>query len=146
MKRKEFIKTLGCSLLAAPFALQLLQSCDSLYYAKSETKDGQIILDKSSFLKSETSKKSYRNFVLLHNAVAGFPICVYRFSEDEYVASLLRCTHQGCELDVQAATYVCPCHGSEFSTRGKLLEGPAEKDLQNFPIHIENEKLYISIS
>lgn len=146
MKRKEFIKTLGCGLLAAPFVLQLLQSCDSLYYAQSEIKDGQIILDKSNFIKSETPSKSYRNFVLLHNAVAGFSICVYRFSEDEYVASLLRCTHQGCELDVQAATYVCPCHGSEFSTRGKLLEGPAENDLQNFPIHIENEKLYINIS
>lgn len=34
------------------------------------------------------------------------------------------CTHQACLLDIAGASLVCPCHGSEFSMQGDVLEGP----------------------
>jgi nitrite reductase/ring-hydroxylating ferredoxin subunit len=41
------------------------------------------------------------------------------------------CTHMGCELNWNNAerTWDCPCHGSRFSHEGKIIEGPAVKEL-----------------
>jgi Rieske Fe-S protein len=41
------------------------------------------------------------------------------------------CTHMGCELNWNTAetSWDCPCHGSRFSTEGRVIEGPAVKDL-----------------
>ncbi len=45
-----------------------------------------------------------------------------------------RCPHLGCSLKWNAAehSWDCPCHGSRFSEKGKLLDGPATDDLKNF--------------
>lgn len=42
------------------------------------------------------------------------------------------CTHLGCELEYNNAerTFDCPCHGSRFNYEGKVIEGPANKDLK----------------
>lgn len=42
------------------------------------------------------------------------------------------CTHLGCELEYNNAerTFDCPCHGSRFSYEGKVIEGPAMKNLK----------------
>ena len=42
-----------------------------------------------------------------------------------------RCPHMGCALKWNAAerSWDCPCHGSRFSERGALLDGPATGDL-----------------
>lgn len=41
------------------------------------------------------------------------------------------CPHMGCELNWNAAecSWDCPCHGSRFSYDGKIIEGPAVKQL-----------------
>lgn len=43
-----------------------------------------------------------------------------------------RCTHLGCALRYNASedTYECPCHGSKYDKNGKVLVGPALKDLK----------------
>lgn len=43
-----------------------------------------------------------------------------------------RCTHMGCRLswNPEEGTWECPCHGSRFGREGKLLDGPAVKELK----------------
>ena len=43
-----------------------------------------------------------------------------------------RCPHLGCALKSNSAehSWDCPCHGSRFSEKGKVLDNPANGDLK----------------
>ena len=44
-----------------------------------------------------------------------------------------RCPHLGCALkwNKTERTWDCPCHGSRFTEKGKLINNPANKDKEN---------------
>ncbi|WP_028582967.1 QcrA and Rieske domain-containing protein [Desulfogranum mediterraneum] len=46
------------------------------------------------------------------------------------------CTHLGCKIQyLEDKKYIeCPCHQSRFSTRGKRLTGPAQRDLPTYGV------------
>jgi len=39
------------------------------------------------------------------------------------------CTHLGCTIEKNKNGFQCPCHGSSFDEKGKVLSGAASKDL-----------------
>jgi cytochrome b6-f complex iron-sulfur subunit len=41
------------------------------------------------------------------------------------------CTHLGCTVVWKAEQnqFVCPCHGSKYDSQGKVVHGPAQRDL-----------------
>jgi glycine/D-amino acid oxidase-like deaminating enzyme/nitrite reductase/ring-hydroxylating ferredoxin subunit len=57
----------------------------------------------------------------------------YRDLEGSMHAVSPTCTHLGCEVTFNTAerTWDCPCHGSRFDIDGRVLEGPAVKDLES---------------
>ena len=56
------------------------------------------------------------------------------------------CTHEGCAVTGFAnSRYVCPCHGSEFSTSGAVVLGPASSALRQFPTTFDNTVVTISV-
>lgn len=56
------------------------------------------------------------------------------------------CTHEGCAVSGFAnSVYVCPCHGSEFSTSGAVVQGPATSSLRQFPTTFDNNVVTISV-
>jgi Rieske Fe-S protein len=48
------------------------------------------------------------------------------------------CTHLEClfHWDEDKRLFVCPCHGSEFSLDGRVLRGPADRNLERFPLQL----------
>jgi glycine/D-amino acid oxidase-like deaminating enzyme/nitrite reductase/ring-hydroxylating ferredoxin subunit len=56
---------------------------------------------------------------------------VFRDDDGGVHAVSLRCTHLGCLLRFNSAerSWDCPCHGSRFDVDGRVLEGPAVRDL-----------------
>ena len=51
-------------------------------------------------------------------------------SEKGFTAISLICTHLGCTVGQSSNGFACPCHGSQFDLEGKVLHGPANKNLQ----------------
>ena len=55
-------------------------------------------------------------------------------AEDGAVSTLSpRCTHMGCFVQWNPAeqSWDCPCHGSRFARDGRVIHGPAIKDLED---------------
>ena len=56
------------------------------------------------------------------------------------------CTHLGCKINkTENGRLVCPCHGSEYDLEGKVLKGPAYKNLQILPSKISEDGTHIEI-
>lgn len=146
MERRKFIKSCCYSTLGLTIGAAALQSCDAIYYATSRFDTNRMVVAKSEFWKIKKDKKEDRAFVLVKTGDSQFPICLYKMGEGDYTASLLKCTHRGCELNVGGNTYSCPCHGSEFSITGKVLEGPAIEDLKTFKTETDDQNIYVYLS
>ncbi|MBK8503566.1 MAG: Rieske 2Fe-2S domain-containing protein [Saprospiraceae bacterium] len=146
MKRINFIKTCGYTAIGFPLTGALLQSCGSIYYATISYDKNLVTVPKSELVLQKKGKTTDRNFVLIKTEASGFPICLYRLEDDHYIAALLKCTHRGCELNVGGGIYSCPCHGSEFSVDGHVIEGPATENLKIFKTNADHENIYIYLS
>ena len=84
--------------------------------------------------------------VLVQSSAMERPVYLRRdTSSGEWVALLASCTHRGCQPDPVGERLVCPCHGSEFSLMGEVLEGPAERPLRRYPVTREGDRLVIHI-
>jgi len=70
----------------------------------------------------------------------GKQVALSRTESGELCAVSGHCTHLGAALVYNEfeKTWDCPCHGSRFSREGKVICGPATKDLE--PVAIETKK------
>jgi Rieske Fe-S protein len=59
-------------------------------------------------------------------------VAVYRDEAGELHRMSAICTHLGCIVgwNKAASTWDCPCHGSRFDAYGRVVNGPASKDLE----------------
>ncbi|MGE0591608.1 MAG: ubiquinol-cytochrome c reductase iron-sulfur subunit [Vicinamibacterales bacterium] len=71
---------------------------------------------------------------------------VSRTAEDTFTALTATCTHEACEITgFNGARFVCPCHGSQFSAGGAVLNGPATRALPTFATAFSGGVLTIAI-
>jgi Rieske Fe-S protein len=73
------------------------------------------------------------------------PVYVRRLASGELVAVLASCTHQGCQPEPVGDRLVCPCHGSEFTFEGAVLQGPAERPLTRYPVTLEGDDVVVRL-
>lgn len=56
----------------------------------------------------------------------------------------LTCPHQGCRVEANETGFLCPCHGAKFDRAGKLLRGPATRDLDRLAVlERQNDRLLV---
>lgn len=62
----------------------------------------------------------------------GRKVAAYRDEEGDLTKVSAVCTHLGCVVSFNTAekTWDCPCHGSRFDLEGRVISGPAKKDLK----------------
>lgn len=55
------------------------------------------------------------------------------------------CPHRACNVEwgEEKDRWVCPCHGSEFTPHGKVLNGPAMDNLKKIPFKDEGDALNV---
>jgi glycine/D-amino acid oxidase-like deaminating enzyme/nitrite reductase/ring-hydroxylating ferredoxin subunit len=61
----------------------------------------------------------------------GEKVAAYRSEDGQLTAVSPVCGHVGCLVSWNTAekTWDCPCHGSRYTTAGKVIQGPSVKDL-----------------
>jgi Rieske Fe-S protein len=141
MTRRDFIAK-SCLACAGAGLSVSLSGCAS-HYASATIESNGISILKTEFL--HTKSQTYKTFVLVQHEQLAFPIYLYRFSDVEYCALWMECTHQGAELQASGDFLHCPSHGSEFTNRGSVTSGPAEKSLRSFPVSIIGDKIFIDL-
>jgi Rieske Fe-S protein len=145
MDRKSFIKTCGLACMGAAGLAVMLEGCGTSKLLNGKIVNDDLVVPISDFEIKKGKKEGYKKYVIVENDILQYPVCVYRFSENEYSALWMRCTHQGTELQVFGDKLQCPAHGSEFTSKGVVQNGPADMKLRSFPITIENNQLKISL-
>src|SRR5688500_1465520 len=97
MNRREFTTTC-ISCVAGTLVAPLVSSCQSTHYATGTLEKDGISISPSEFSYMKKDRPVLRDYILVRNDALEFPIYLYRFSETEYSALLMKCTHQGNEL------------------------------------------------
>lgn len=62
-----------------------------------------------------------------------------RYDNGGFLAVSLKCSHLGCSViwDVGEQTFRCPCHASAFDKHGGVINPPAPRPLDVYPVIIE---------
>ena len=60
------------------------------------------------------------------------PIAVYKDKSGQVCTFSAKCTHLGCIVtwNPLEQSFDCPCHGSRFFNNGKVINGPANSELE----------------
>jgi cytochrome b6-f complex iron-sulfur subunit len=77
---------------------------------------------------------------------SGRAFLVAHTGQSTFVAVTAICTHEQCTVSTfQNQIYECPCHGSQYSTSGSVIRGPATRALTQFTTAFDNNTLTITV-
>ncbi|MFT5780131.1 MAG: cytochrome b6-f complex iron-sulfur subunit [Crocinitomicaceae bacterium] len=125
----------GCGVAVA----SLLQGCAAIRYVDGVIDSDKIRVNKNEFIE--------QHFVIVTSKDLQAPIYVVKSKEDDtYSAFLMLCTHLNCELRPTGTFLSCPCHGSEFSNKGEVLQGPASTSLAYYEVVEEEQEIIIDLN
>ena len=71
-----------------------------------------------------------------------------RLEDGGFLALSRTCTHLGCSVPwiEKEMKFACPCHGSAFDIIGNVIDAPAPRALDIYPITIENKIVKVDTS
>jgi Rieske Fe-S protein len=146
MDRTTFIiRCAAC--LGLPGLAGVLNGCTATKYIDAGIEGSDLTLPLTAFEEIDKGgEKKLHNYIVAQNEKLEYPISVFRLADNNYTALLMRCTHQGTELQVFGDRLQCPAHGSEFTNRGVVVNGPADTNLRIFPVRIDGGNIKVSLS
>jgi Rieske Fe-S protein len=146
MDRKSFLKNCGMACLGATALVSFLESCGTTKHLNAVIEGSDIVVPLTAFERRKKGGIEYHKAIVVQNELLQDPIGVFRMEDGKlYTAMLMRCTHQGAQLQLFGDKFQCPAHGSEFDGQGQVQQGPAESPLRSFPIVVESQLLRISL-
>ncbi len=137
MDRRTFIsrvEALGLGFFCG--AGSLLGGCAESRFVMARQDGQQLVVSKAEVVG--------RGDFLVERPGHARPIYVFHRGGDDYVAVWTRCTHRGCQVAPAGERLVCPCHGSEYTREGRVVQGPAVHDLQRFSVTADEQYIYIT--
>jgi len=68
-----------------------------------------------------------------------------RLEDGGFLALSQRCSHLACSInwDASERKFICPCHASQFDITGNVINPPAPRALDYFPVIIENDMVKV---
>jgi Rieske Fe-S protein len=83
------------------------------------------------------------------NTVTAFPRGQFYLAcleDGGFLAISRKCTHLGCTVPwvEDDHRFACPCHGSTFDITGSVIQAPAPRALDLFPVTIENNVVRVN--
>ncbi len=134
MNRNEFLSKLGIGVVLV-CAGNCLSSC---------SKDETGVPENVDFTLDLTAAENQKL-----QAVGGFlvrnKLIIARTNTTTYVALSVACTHEGTEVTYQSGNkqFNCPNHGSNFTTDGSVINGPARRALTKYQTTLNGNNLRI---
>ena len=61
-------------------------------------------------------------------------VIVINKGSNKFTALDMTCTHKKAQVEFDGSKFICPEHGSEFNSSGKVTEGPATKNLKSYKV------------
>lgn len=139
MDRRTFIKTVelaGAGALCSGLPLALT-GCTGLRYVPYARTGNRLVVQRADFGDGP--------YALLENPQLPRAIYLHRLEADTFSAVLMRCMHQGCEVEPAGDRLACPCHGSQYTHTGEVLRGPTERPLFRYRVTTDADHIYIEL-
>jgi cytochrome b6-f complex iron-sulfur subunit len=70
-----------------------------------------------------------------------------RLADGGFLAISRQCTHLGCTVPwvEEESRFACPCHASVFDITGNVINAPANRALNIYPLSIENNTVAVDV-
>ncbi len=136
--RRTFIKNTCVACTGTALGINLLQSCSSVKTVNTTITNNMMAVAKAEFA-TVTSLK-------VRNLQLPYDILLVKESEDNYCALYMQCTHEDNAVYTDGSKINCPSHGSQFSMKGAVIDGPASKALKQFKTEITTNTINIFLN
>ena len=115
----------------------LTSGCASLPVVKTALTDKKLSVPASSFLETTA--------VIVRNKDQEYDILLVKKADGTYNALQMKCTHRDVSLNGTTKGLNCNEHGSRFDLEGKVVEGPAKRDLKTYFTSVSGDNILISV-
>lgn len=141
MNRRTFFRWIGLGWLTSAL-LPILVACDFRRITAKPRSDGFVAVGNVSELEQSANKLQVQvgNTQLIVVGNASQPQTIGSFNPT--------CPHAGCNVkwETTQSQFVCPCHGAEFDSRGRVTQGPAAKDLASYSVKVEGQSILVKLN
>lgn len=137
MNRRRFIRVVPGASFAGLCLPGLLGGCAGLVYITPTVEGERLVVEQAALAE--------HRFVLVQHPYDDRPIYLHRYEDGAFTAVSTRCAHQGCQVEPAGDRLACPCHGSEYTLDGVVVKSPAERNLQQFEVTTDAQRIYIAL-